>query len=213
MGENEEKNKDEDENEEKNKNKEKSEVSKDKDENEEKNKNEEKSKDKAEKQEENKKDTGNQGNDEGKSSMTTKKHSLDMIKKVVSEYKQSHAKVLAMRAEVMTLRARKAAMQKYQIKEKLDPDVSKALQGNNMGGNRRKNLRESDSDLQSEQAVHGILGELKVALTHRDYLDKPDLGETDEVSRNHHVQKSTMNDIQAKKIADMDEYLSSAREL
>merc|ERR1712023_338166 len=78
-------------------------------------KKEEKEKKKEEKKEEEKKE------EEKKEAKTETKHSPAKIKGVIEGFKRSKAKVVAMRAEIMTLRARKAAMQKYAIKERLKP--------------------------------------------------------------------------------------------
>jgi len=98
----------------------------------------------------------------------TKKHISDTL----SEFRASKAKVVAMRAEVLTLRARKAEMQKSSIKAGL-----KGKGGGDGGEERlRESLETTDAGLAKAKAVRDYL---------KDDLNGPgataDLGESSEV--------------------------------
>jgi len=63
----------------------------------------------------------------GSGSTETNSPSHGEISGAIDDYKKSKARVLAMRAEIMTLRARKAAQLKSNIKERMKPSASSSL--------------------------------------------------------------------------------------
>jgi len=143
---------------------------------------------------------------EDPSSYSGGKVDKDKISSVIDGFKKSKAKVVAMRAEIMTLRARKALMQKENIKGRLNPSSGKGA-GRSSGSNRLG---------ASYEPIHP--GAIKLKLRNGDELanaHSPFIVGGDEVSESHLSLGESMEDShtsrRASQLLDINEQLISAQ--